>query len=749
MTQPKSLDEVTSTAVQADHMEPRTQDVAVSAALWEPTPQSLQHANITSYLSWLTDTRGRTFTDYRDLWQWSVDDLPGFWGSIWDYYKLNTITSYDEVLADPTMPGAQWFTGAKLNFAQHCLLAGDDDTTALICVSEDHAPVGVTYAELRRQVAAIAAALRGLGVRAGDCVAGYLPNIAEAVVGMLATTSIGAVWTVASPDFGTPSVLARLRQAAPTVLIAADGYRYGGKEYDRRATVADLVSDLPSVRHLLTVNYLHSQNREPWITSPLVGELRWENALSTPGTLAFADLDFDHPLWILWSSGTTGTPKGIVHGHGGITIELLKALSLGADLNADDRFFFVTSTSWMVWNFMVGGLLLGATIVLYDGSPTYPDIDGAWRVAEATGATAIGVGAGYLIAGNKAQSTPAVHLDLGALRSILQTGSTLPPDAWQWTCDHVKPGVWLQSVCGGTDICSALAGATPLLAVYPGRLQAPALGVALQAWDDDGHPVVGREGELVVTKPMPSMPLYFLNDHDGSRYHDSYFNTYPGVWRHGDWITINPDQSIIVSGRSDSTLNRMGVRMGSADIYAVIDQIPDIADSLVIGVEQPDGGYHMPLFIVPADGVTVDDDLCARITSAVRTQLSPRHVPDAVVEIASVPRTRTGKRLEVPVKRILQGIPVDEVANTGTLSNPEMLNWFAHYAQAMKDRQPAPPPQQLLSPLVGERVVHRITTDPAVRDVTDVGFRLVESAPGVTESEVRAATEPDLVSGPA
>ena len=356
MTQPKSLDEVTSTAVQADHMEPRTQDVAVSAALWEPTPQSLQHANITSYLSWLTDTRGRTFTDYRDLWQWSVDDLPGFWGSIWDYYKLNTITSYDEVLADPTMPGAQWFTGAKLNFAQHCLLAGDDDTTALICVSEDHAPVGVTYAELRRQVAAIAAALRGLGVRAGDCVAGYLPNIAEAVVGMLATTSIGAVWTVASPDFGTPSVLARLKQAAPTVLIAADGYRYGGKEYDRRATVADLVSDLPSVRHLLTVNYLHSQNREPWITSPLVGELRWENALSTPGTLAFADLDFDHPLWILWSSGTTGTPKGIVHGHGGITIELLKALSLGADLNADDRFFFVTSTSWMVWNFMVGGL---------------------------------------------------------------------------------------------------------------------------------------------------------------------------------------------------------------------------------------------------------------------------------------------------------------------------------------------------------------------------------------------------------
>jgi acetoacetyl-CoA synthetase len=652
----------------------------MSEPLWVPTPESLERAEMTRYLRRLEERTGRRFDSYGELWQWSVDDLDGFWASVWDHFGLDAVSSYEAVLADDRMPGAVWFPGARVNFAERCLAPGADDDTALVLVGEGetglNTPVEVTYGELRRQVAAVAATLRGLGVRPGDRVAGYLPNIAEAVVALLATAAVGAVWTVASPDFGTPSVLARLDQAEPVVLIAADGYRFGGKPYDRRATVAELVAGLPSVRTVLTVDSLSV----PAVWDLPVPTVGWAEAVAADAALEFADTAFADPLWVLWSSGTTGAPKGIVHSHGGIVLELLKAVSLQGDVQRGDRFFFVTSTSWMIWNFMVGGLLVGAAPVIHDGSPSWPDVDGAWSVAALTRADVVGCGAGYLMAGSNAGSSPKDRFDLSRVRSIFQTGSTLPDHAWVWTCEQAVPGVRLDSISGGTDICSALAGGNPLLPVYAGRIPAAELGVALEAWDPDGKPVVEQEGELVVTKPLPSMPLYFLNDPDGRRYHDSYFDVFPGVWRHGDWITVHSDGSISISGRSDSTLNRMGVRMGSAEIYAVVEQLPEVADSLVIGVERPDGSYLMPLFVVPVEGHEVDDALRDRIRAALRSQLSPRHVPDEIVGVAAVPRTLTGKKLEVPVKRVLQGADPAKVASPGAVSDYDMLDWLATWS---------------------------------------------------------------------
>jgi acetoacetyl-CoA synthetase len=648
--------------------------------LWVPTPESLERAEITRYLRRLEERTGRTFDSYDSLWQWSIDDLDGFWASVWDHFGLDAVSSYDAVLADDRMPGAVWFPGARVNFAERCLSPGEPDDVALVLVGEGETglnpPVEVTYGELRRQVAAVAATLRGLGVGPGDRVAGYLPNIAEAVVALLATAAVGAVWTVASPDFGTPSVLARLEQAEPVVLIAADGYRFGGKPYDRRGTVAELVAGLPSVRTVLTVDNLSV----PAVWDLPVPAVAWAEAVRADAELEFADTAFADPLWVLWSSGTTGAPKGIVHSHGGIVLELLKAVSLQGDVRRGDRLFFVTSTSWMIWNFMVGALLVGAAPVLHDGSPTWPDVDGAWRVAELTRADVVGCGAGYLMAGSNAGSTPKDDFDLSRVRSIFQTGSTLPEHAWRWASEQINPGLRLDSISGGTDICSALVGANPMLPVYPGRIPAAELGVALEAWDQDGKPVVEQEGELVVTRPLPSMPLYFLNDPDGRRYHDSYFDTFPGVWRHGDWITVHSDRSVSISGRSDSTLNRMGVRMGSAEIYAVVEQLPEVQDSLVIGVERPDGSYLMPLFVVPAEGHEVDDALRDRIKRELRAQLSPRHVPDEIVGVRAVPRTLTGKKLEVPVKRVLQGAEPAKVASPGAVSDYDMLDWLAGWA---------------------------------------------------------------------
>ncbi|MYW69769.1 acetoacetate--CoA ligase [Streptomyces sp. SID8379] len=643
---------------------------------------SADDSNIADFLRWLRRQRDLSFTDYAELWRWSTENLTDFWSAVWEYYGLHTVTAYDDVLADATMPGATWFTGARLNFAERCLARATDERPALIAVSETGEPEEISWDRLTREVADVADALRAMGVGPGDRVAGYLPNIPQAVTALLATAAVGATWTVCSPDFGTPSVLARLGQARPTVLLAADGYRHAGKEYDRRPHVAEILDGLPTVRHLVAIDRLYASEAGPaWSGRPDVTQHGWREAVGRRAQLAFADVPFDHPLWILWSSGTTGVPKGIVHGHGGIVVELLKALGLGADLRADDRYLFHTSTSWMVWNLMVAGLLHGSTLVLYDGSPTHPDIDGVWRIAARTRATMVGVGAAYLIAAEKAGAHPAAATDLGALRSILQTGSAMPDSTWRWVHDKLAPDAWLQSICGGTDICSVLAGGSPLLPVRTGRISGPALGVALASWDATGQPVVGEQGELVVTAPLPSMPLHFVDDPGHERYRSSYFDVYPGVWRHGDWVSVDPDLSVVVAGRSDSTLNRMGVRMGSADLYAVVERLPRIADSLVIGAELPDGRYYMPLFVVPADGEPFDDALRDEIVSAIRRSLSPRHVPDDIVPVEAVPRTLTGKKLEVPVKRILQGARVADVSAEGAVTRPDMLAWFARFAE--------------------------------------------------------------------
>ncbi|WP_329432371.1 acetoacetate--CoA ligase [Streptomyces sp. NBC_01280] len=645
---------------------------------------SARNSNITEFLAWLAQERGLSFTDYAELWRWSTDDLPGFWSAVWEFYGLDTVSDYDEVLADARMPGATWFTGARLNFAQQCLARATDERPALIAVTEAGDPVEISWDRLTREVAGMAEALREMGVGPGDCVAGYLPNVPQAVVALLATAAVGATWTVCAPEFGTPSVLARLGQVRPTVLVAADGYRHGGKAYDRRPHIAEILDGLPTVRHLVAVDRLHTSAAGPaWSQRPDVTQHEWSGMADREAQLDYADVPFEHPLWILWSSGTTGVPKGIVHGHGGIVVELLKALGLGVDLRADDRYLFHTSTSWMVWNFMVAGLLHGSTLVLYDGSPTHPDANGLWRIAERTRATTVGVGAAYLVAAEKAGAHPAAATDLAALRTILQTGSAMPDNTWHWVRDRLAPKARLQSICGGTDICSVLAGDSPLLPVRTGRISGPSLGVALASWDAAGQPLVGQQGELVVTAPLPSMPLRFVDDPDDERYRSSYFDVYPGVWRHGDWVTMDPDLSIVVAGRSDSTLNRMGVRMGSADLYAVVERLTRIADSLVIGAELPDGRYYMPLFVVPADGERFDDALRAEVVGAIRHSLSPRHVPDAVVPIEAVPRTLTGKKLEVPVKRILQGARVTEVSAEGAVTRPDMLAWFAEFAAGL------------------------------------------------------------------
>ncbi|MFE4424102.1 acetoacetate--CoA ligase [Streptomyces sp. NPDC056817] len=652
--------------------------------LWYPSRSTAESSNIAGFMRWLSKARGLSFSDYTELWRWSTTDLIAFWSAVWEFYGLDAVSGYDDVLPDPSMPVASWFPGVRLNFAEQCFIRATDARPALIEVAEHGVPVETSWGQLRRDVAAVAASLRDMGVGPGDRVAGYLPNTSHAVVALLASAAVGAVWTVCSPDFGTPSVLSRLQQAQPTVLVAADGYSYGGKEFDRRPEIAEIADGLPTVRHLIAVDHRYtSSTTSSWSRRPEVVQHTWSALLGNQAELGFVDVPFDHPLWILWSSGTTGAPKGIVQSHGGIVVELLKALGLGVDLRSDDRYFFHTSTSWMVWNFMVGGLLHGATIVLYDGSATHPDINGVWRVAEQTRATMVGVGAAHLVAAEKANAHPAAEIDLSVLRSILQTGSPLPTSTWCWVYDRVLSDIWLQSICGGTDICSVLAGGSPLLPVRVGRIQCPALGVALAAWDSSGQPLIGEQGEMVVTSPLPSMPLRFLDDPGERRYLESYFDVYPGVWRHGDWVTVNPDLSVAVGGRSDSTLNRMGVRMGSADIYAVIEQLPQIADSLVIGADLPGGRYFMPLFVVLAEGATLDDGLRNSIAMSIKRELSPRHVPDAIVPIAAVPRTLTGKKLEVPIKRIIQGARISEVSAEGAITHPEMLAWFADFATGL------------------------------------------------------------------
>jgi acetoacetyl-CoA synthetase len=649
--------------------------------LWEPSADLVERSRMTEFMRWLERERGLSFAGYGELWQWSVDDLDGFWSAIWEFFDVQADGDPSPVLGSREMPGAQWFPNTSLNYAEHVFAGKDDAATAILHASELRELGELSWGELRSQVAATAAGLRGLGVGRGDRVVAYVPNIPEAIVAFLATASIGAVWSSCSPDFGPASVVDRFAQIEPKVLFAVDGYRYGGKDFDRREVVAQLQEAMPSLERTIVLPYLGA---DPDLSS-LRDAMPWEELLAAGdgAPLEFDRVPFDHPLWVLYSSGTTGLPKAIVQGHGGILLEHLKKLNLHVDAHPGDRLFWFTTTGWMMWNFLVSGLLSEAAIVLYDGNPGHPDMGTLWDLAERAGVTMFGTSAAYIGACMKAGLEPGSGRDLSALKAIGSTGSPLSPEGFDWIYEHVGADTWLFSTSGGTDLCTAFVGGVATLPVYRGELQARALGAAVEAWDEEGEPVVEEVGELVVTEPMPSMPIYFWGDEDGSRYRESYFEMFPGTWRHGDWIELTRRGTAIIYGRSDSTINRGGIRMGTSEIYRAVLGIEEIVDALVVDVPRPGTDGWMPLFVVMREGAELDAELPKEIARRVREQCSPRHVPDEVFEIDEVPRTLSGKVLEVPVKKILMGTPVEKAASRDSLANPAALDYFVAMAKRL------------------------------------------------------------------
>jgi acetoacetyl-CoA synthetase len=633
---------------------------------------------MTRYLRWLGSERDLRLAGYPELWEWSVGDLDAFWSSIWDFFSVEASRAPTAVLADRSMPGAGWFPGAELNYAEHLFRGREDSALAVLHASELRDLDELTWGELRARTASVAAGLRALGVGRGDRVVAYMPNIPETLIAFLACASLGAIWSSCSPDFGAGSVVDRFAQIEPKVLFAVDGYRYNGRDFDRLDVVAGLEGAMPTLEHTVVVPYLDGD--------PDLGGLRHATTLEAvqstapEAALEFEQVPFDHPLWVLYSSGTTGLPKAIVHGHGGILLEHLKKMNLHVDLQEGDRLFWFTTTGWMMWNFLVGGLLTDAAVVLYDGSPGHPDMGVLWDLAERTGMTCFGTSASYISACMKAGLEPGDGRDLSRLRAVGSTGSPLSPEGFEWVYEHVGRDTWLFSTSGGTDVCTAFVGGVPLLPVHRGELQARALGAKVEAFDEEGRPLIGEVGELVLTEPMPSMPLFLWGDDDGTRYRESYFEQYPGVWRHGDWIEITPRGTAVIYGRSDSTINRQGVRMGTSELYRAIDAIPEVIDALVVDLPRPGTEGWMPLFVVLAEGTELDERLESDIRRRIREQCSPRHVPDAIYRIAEVPRTLSGKVLEVPVKRILMGSPPERAASRDSLANPGSLDYFVELA---------------------------------------------------------------------
>ncbi len=658
------------------------------APLWTPTSEMAARARMTAFMEWAGERHGRTFTDYTELWEWSVGEVAQFWGDIWEYCGVRASSPYRQVLASPEMPGARWFEGAQLNYAENMLMRERHPSEpAVLHASElrnQDPPAQLTWGELTEQVAALAEGLRSLGVGRGDRVAAYMPNIPETLVAFLASASIGAIWSCAAPEFGARSVVDRFGQIEPKVLFVVDGYRHGGKDFDRTGALRTIVDGLPTLANTVMLPYLSGQAT----AAGLPGGLSWEELMrrGAGASPRFEQVPFDHPLWVLYSSGTTGLPKAIVHGHGGILVEQLKKSTLHLDLRRGDRMFWFTTTGWMMWNFLVGCLFADATIVLYDGSPAYPDLGALWGLAERTRINCMGLSAGFLMSCEKAGVEPARDFDLSALRSIGSTGSPLPPEGFHWAYEHVGRDLWLFSTSGGTDVCTAFVGGCPLLPVYEGEIQCRALGCAVESWDEQGRSLVDELGELVLTQPLPSMPLFLWGDRDGERYRESYFDMYPGIWRHGDWIRISPRGGAIIYGRSDSTINRQGVRMGTSEIYRATSAIDDVVDALVVDIARWGAAEElwMVLFVVLREGLVLDERLEGEIKRRVREDCSPRHVPNEILQIAEVPRTLSGKVLEVPVKRILMGAAPAQAASVESLANPHALDYFVEMARRFR-----------------------------------------------------------------
>lgn len=653
--------------------------------LWVPSEDAASDSGMARFTAWLKKKKQLDFTDYHDLWQWSVDNVEDFWQAIWEFFEVQSSAPYECVLRSRKMPGAEWFPGARLNYARRLLSAGDGlgDQTAIYAVGETSAMREVSWNEVKAQVFKLATAMRAMGVQPGDTVAAYLPNIPEAMVAFLATASIGAVWSSCSPDFGADSVLDRFAQIKPKVLFAVDGYVYGGKTFDRRPQVRELADKLTSLKHLV---YLPGPVADG--TPLTVDAVLWDDLLASTAAAAefeFTDTGFNDPLWVVYSSGTTGPPKPFVHGHGGIILEGLKFGSLQLNLNSESCLFFFTTTGWIMWNLLTYGLLNGAAVLMVDGNPMAPEPDSLWQHAADAGATLVGASPAFINQQIKLGIKPKNAHDMSRVSSMLVSGSPISPEQMLWCYQNVQEDLWLVSTSGGTDIASGFVGGSPTLPIYAGEIQTRCLGIDVHALNAHGEPVINEVGELVVRKPMPSMPLYFWGDEGYKRYQDSYFDVYPGMWCHGDFLKVNERGGCFILGRSDSTLNRHGIRIGTAEIYRVLDDLDEIADSIIVNLDLPGGHSFMPLFVVMPEGEGLTDAVRQIIKNSLRERYSPRHVPDKIIQMAAVPYTLTGKKLEVPLRKILMGADPNKVASPDAMQNPESLDYYVAYAKSQQD----------------------------------------------------------------
>ncbi|MCB2190090.1 MAG: acetoacetate--CoA ligase [Deltaproteobacteria bacterium] len=644
--------------------------------LWRPSESVIKHANLTAFMAWLEREKGLSFAGYPELWEWSSTQLEDFWEAVWQYFQVQSSQPYHKVLSQREMPGARWFQGSRVNYTQQVFTKMTDQRPAFMFKCEDGPLQPVSWQELYDQVASVAASLRQMGVEPGDRVVAFMPNIPQTLVAFLACASLGAVWSSCSPDFASRSVVDRFSQIEPKVLFAVDAYIYGGKIFDTKDAVAEMTRAMPTLKQVVMVSYLGGDRQ----TGAGMGALAWEDLLGRDEPLSYEQVPFNHPIWVVYSSGTTGKPKGLVHSQGGVMLEFLKFHSFHLDLHPNDVFFWFSTTGWVMWNIVQGGLLVGAVPILYDGNPAYPDMTTLWKMAAEARLNFFGTSAAFIGACMQQGLRPGTEYDLSSLRAMGSTGSPLSPEGFKWVYDEVAGDIILGSTSGGTDISSGFLGACALLPVRAGQLQCRCLGVRAEAWDEQGRAVIDQVGELVISQPMPSMPLYLWNDPDGKRYLESYFSVYPKAWCHGDWVRMTSDGGCVILGRSDSTLNRQGVRMGSADFYNVLDDLPELSDSLIVGYTDAKGQYHMPLFVVLARGCALDQELTKRINSTLRSSLSPRHVPDGVFAIDEVPRTINQKKLEVPVIKILSGVPVEQAVNIDSMSNPESIAFFRQFA---------------------------------------------------------------------